>query len=56
MGPPNGSIRRSIAPRSYFSLLSGTEKRREGVGGGGGRGEPPALSGSSEYEQSDRNR
>ena len=34
--------------------LSGTGKKGEGVRGGGGG--PPALAGTREYEQSDRNR
>ena len=36
-------------------LCPGQEKKRGG-GGGGSKGDPSALAGTREYEQSDRNR
>ena len=41
---------------AFAGSLSGTGKYGRGSKGGGGGGGPPALAGTREYEQSDRNR
>ena len=51
------SARLSQAQVPAFTGSSVRErKKKRGGGGGGNKGGPPALAGTREYEQSDRNR